>query len=86
MKFSISNSNMTTVMADFHVDGGFDFHQAFIDLPRGSYQFIWEVQLDTSEPIEMVKNYRAAIDDIQVARKTCAEKRKVTMSNETKYL
>ena len=67
---------MTTVMADFHVDGGFDFHQAFIDLPRGSYQFIWEVQLYTSEPIEMVRNYRAAIDDIQVARKTCNELRK----------
>ena len=76
MKFSITNSRKTKLMTDFYVDGGFDFHQAFIDLPRGRYQFIWEVQLETSDPVEVVKSYRAAVDDVDVAMMTCAQLRK----------
>ena len=77
MKFSISNQNTTTLLADFRVDGGFDFHQALVDLPRGSYQLIWEVKLDTSDPIEVERNYRAAIDDIKVVNMTCDQMRKL---------
>ena len=63
-------------MAAFHVDGGFDFHQAFIDLPEGRYQFVWEAELNQPDPLEIIKNYRAAIDDIEIAGKTCAQQRK----------
>ena len=63
-------------MATFQVDGGFDFHQAFIDIPEGSYQLIWEVQLDQLEPVETVKNYHAAIDDIEISPKLCNQMRK----------
>ena len=76
MKFSITNSHQTKLMIDFYVDGGFDFHQAFIDLPRGRYQFIWEVQLETSDPVEVVRSYRAAVDDVDVTMMTCAQLRK----------
>ena len=63
-------------MAAFDVDGGFHFHQAFIDLPGGTYQFIWEVRLDQLEPVEIVRNYRAAIDDVVIGLQTCARMRK----------
>ena len=62
-------------MAVFHVDGGFDFHQAFFDLPEGSFQLVWEVNVDQMEPVEIIRNYRAAIDDITIALKTCAQLR-----------
>ena len=77
MKVSLSNPNTTSLMADFRVDGGFDFHEALIDLPSGVYQLIWEVMLDTSDPIEVEKNYRAAIDDINVVNMTCSQMRKL---------
>ena len=64
-------------MADFHVDGGFDFHQAFIDLPEGSYQFVWEANVDQLEPVDVIRNYRAAIDDVEVESKACAQLRKM---------
>ena len=76
MKFLLSNSSTTTLMADFQVDGGFDFHEALIDPQKGKYQFIWEAELDTSDPIELVTNYRAAIDDIEIAKMTCKRLRK----------
>ena len=67
-------------MADFHVDGGYDFHQAFIDLPTGKYQFIWEIRLDLLEPVEIVKSYIGAIDDIEISMKACALLRKFPIS------
>ena len=72
---------MTIIMAAFHIDGGFDFHQTFIDVPRGSYQFIWEFKLDPLEPAEIVRSYRAAIDDIMIASKTCSRMRKFPLTN-----
>ena len=62
-------------MADFQVDGGFDFHQAFIDLRPGKYQIIWEIQWDQA-PMEVVRNYRAAIDDVRITSGLCEELRK----------
>ena len=75
LKLLKTNSNVTTLMAVFHVDGGFDFHQAFFDLPEGSFQLVWEVNVDQMEPVEIIRNYRAAIDDITIALKTCAQLR-----------
>ena len=63
-------------MAAFHIDAGFDFHEAFIDLPRGNFQFIWELQLDQLEPVEIIRSYHAAIDDVEVVGNTCAQLRK----------
>ena len=77
LKLSISNSSTTLLLAAFEVDGGFDFHQAFIDLPQGSYLLIWEWQLDPLEHAEMVTNYPGAIDDINIRLDTCAQFRKL---------
>ena len=71
LKLYITNSSAITLMADLHVDGGFDFHQTFIDLPVGSYQIIWELHLGHLEPVEIVRNYRTAIDDVEISLKTC---------------
>ena len=71
----ISNNSLSKTMADFQVDGGFEFHQAFIDLRPGKYQIIWEIQWDQS-PIEVVRNYRAAIDDVRITPGLCEELRK----------
>ena len=76
LKLSVTNSNGTTLMAAFQVDGGFDFHQAFIDLPIDRYKFIWEVKLDQLGHVEIIRNYYAAIDDIEIGLKTCAQLRK----------
>ena len=77
MKLSTSNSSTTSLLAAFEVDGGFDFHQAFIDLPQGSYLLIWEWQLDPLEHEEIITNYPGAIDDINIRIKTCAQLRKL---------
>ena len=78
LKVYISNSSLSKTVADFQVDGGFDFHQAFIDLLHGKYQIIWEVQWDQT-PMEVVRNYRTAIDDVRIASESCAELRKLTV-------
>ena len=72
---------MTIIMAAFHIDGGVDFHQTFIDVPGGSYQFVWEIKLDPLEPTEIVRSYRAAIDDIVIAPKACSQMRKFPLTN-----
>ena len=64
---------MTQLIADFDAAAGFDFHQAHIDVPQGRYQFIYEVMLDTSDPIEVVRSYCAAIDDIHISPITCED-------------
>ena len=73
LKLSITNSSATTTLVAFNTDGGFDFHQAFIDLPVGSYQLIWEVEMDQLEPVEIIRNYRAAVDGIDIGLNTCAQ-------------
>ena len=73
LKLSITNSSTTTILVAFNTDGGFDFHQAYIDLSRGSYQFIWEVEMDQFEPVEIIRKYHAAVDDIEIGLKTCAQ-------------
>ena len=75
LKVYISNSSLSKTVAEFQVDGGFDFHQAFIDLHPGKYQIIWETQWDQS-PMEVVRNYRAAIDDVQITSGLCEDLRK----------
>ena len=76
LKLLITNSTLTILMAAFHVDSGFDFHQAFIDLTEGRYQFVWEAELNQPEPLEIIRNYRAAIDDVEVVGRSCAQLRK----------
>ena len=73
LKLSITNSSATTTLVAFNTDGGFDFHQALIDLPGGSYQFIWEVEMDQLAPVEIIRYYHAAVDDINIGLKTCAQ-------------
>ena len=75
LKVYISNSSMITTVIDLQVDGGFDFHQGFIDLIPGNHQIIWEVQWDQS-PVEVVRNYRAAIGDVRIISGQCAVYRK----------
>ena len=75
LRIYISNSSLSKTVADFHVDGGFDFHRAFIDLRPGKYQIIWETQWDQT-PMEVVRNYRAAIDDVQITSGRCEDLRK----------
>ena len=75
LRVYISNSSLSKTVADFHVDGGFDFHRAFIDLRPGKYQIIWETQWDQT-PMEVVRNYRAAIDDVQITSGCCEDLRK----------
>ena len=69
---SVTNGTGTYVIAVMKVDGGYDYHQAFIDLPYGSYHVIWQLHLDSAEPLEIVKNYRAAVDNIHFTPTTCA--------------
>ena len=76
LKVYISNSSMIETVTDLQVDGGFDFHQGFIDLIPGNHQIIWEVQWDQS-PVEVVRNYRAAIGDVHIVSGPCARFRKL---------
>ena len=78
LKVYISNSSLSKAVAEFQVDGGFDFHQAFIDLHPGKYQIIWETQWDQS-PMEVVRNYRAAIDDVRITSGRCEDLRKFNL-------
>ena len=64
-------------MAAFHVDAGFDFHQAFIQLSESTFQFVWEVEMNQPQPVDIIRNYRAAIDDVEIVGKTCGELRKL---------
>ena len=75
LKVYISSYSSSKTVAHFQVDGGFDFHQAFIDVLPGKYQIIWEVQWDQS-PVDVVRNYRAAVDAVRVFSWRCAELRK----------
>ena len=75
LKVYISNSSTSKTVAHFQVDGGFDFHQTLLDLLPGNYQIIWEIQWDQS-PMDVVRNYRAAIDDVRITPGLCAELRK----------
>ena len=76
LKVYISNSSTITTLTDLQVDGGFDFHQGFIDLIPGNHQIIWEVQWDQSL-VEVVRNYRAAIGDLRIIPGHCAGFRKL---------
>ena len=69
---SVTIGTGTYIIADLKVDGGYDYHQAFIDLPKGSYHVIWQLHLDSVEPLEIVRNYRAAVDKIHFTPTTCA--------------
>ena len=75
LKVYISNSSTITTVTDLQVDGGFDFHQGFIDLIPGNHQIIWEVQWDQS-PVEVGRNYRAAIGYVRIVSGQCATFRK----------
>ena len=74
LRVYISNSSSTKTMADFQVDGGFNFHQVLLDFLPGKYQIIWEIRWDQA-PAEVVRNYRAAIDDVRIISGRCAELR-----------
>lgn len=73
---STTNATCTLIMAEFDVDGGHGYHKAFIDLPHGSYQVVWQTMLNTNENISIVKNHRVAIDDINFHNMTCSTLRK----------
>ena len=75
LKVYISNSFSIKTVAHFQVDGGFNFHHAFIDVLPGKYQIIWEVQWDET-PVDVVRNYRAAIDAVNIFSSKCADLRK----------
>ena len=67
---------MTKTLAEFRIDGGFDFHQVWLDLPYGKYQLLWEIHSETIDPKKIVKVYHAAIDDIAITEVTCTKLRK----------
>ena len=76
LTFHITNENTTTTLAEFHADGGFDFHQVWLDLPSGRNQLLWEIHSEVMDPETVVKNYYAAIDDIVVSGVTCKRQSK----------
>ena len=74
------NDNQT--LADFDIDAGYAFHLAIIDLPVGTYQFMWETRMGVIDgslpPYERYQmEYRAAIDDITVFNEPCEMRSKV---------
>ena len=57
----------TKTLAIFEVDGGNQFHEAFIELPLGTFRLIFEVTLaDTSDDCS------TCIDDIRVNPESCS--------------
>ena len=71
---------MTKTLASLHVDGGFDFHQLWLDLPYGRYQLLWETQSETMDPTKVVKAYHAALHDVGITEITCTKLRKSYIS------
>ena len=75
LKVYISNPFSIKTVVHFQVDGGFNFHHAFIDVLPDKYQMIWEVQWDET-PVDVVRNYRAAIDAVNIFSSKCVDLRK----------
>ena len=73
---SVMNASESRALAIYDVDGGFEFHYALIDLPRGSYQIVWQIKSNLDSDIPHVNNYRFAIDDIILNNITCKALRK----------
>ena len=73
LKLFITNANTTTTLAAFHVGGGYDFHQVWLDVPSGRYQLLWEIHSYVMDPKTVVKTYHAAVNDIAVSGVTCTK-------------
>ena len=70
-----STSN-TRTLALFELDGGLALHEAFIDLPYGNCNLIFEVTYEltrTHKSSDYYSYYRASIDDIEVESRACSE-------------
>ena len=77
LKFSITNETQTRTLISYHMDGGFDFHQVWLDLPRGRFQLLWETQSKTMDPAQVVKIYHAAVGNIEIIGVSCTKLRKL---------
>ena len=75
-------SNSDTKTLALFVDGGFAFHEAFIDLPYGTYNLIFEVTYNlehTYKSSDYFNYYRASIDEVQMKLHTCSDVSKFFM-------
>ena len=57
----------TKTLASFEVDGGNEFHEAFVELPLGTFNIIFEYSYRKGV------DYRISIDDVQVDPHTCSD-------------
>ena len=85
LNVSLIKQSETLAVLAFHINGGEDFHEAFLELPMGSYQIQWNVGYKPEAAVSESENdyfaYWAVIDDVMVYNESCGELRKSTVDH-----
>ena len=76
----INQSDTLSTILSFHINSGEDFHEAFLELPMGSYQIKWNVGYVPEAAVRETDDdyfaYWAIIDDVMVHDVSCDDLRK----------
>ena len=76
---SLINPKEYRILADF-VATGRDFHLTLLDLPSGTYRFVWEtLHAMVNQRILFDKEFLVAIDDVIIFDMPCCIKRKLQL-------